>query len=290
MPPDINPPLKNIYLFAVDLEDVRFWMEDGLKHEERLPLMAEKYLAFLEEHNCKATFFVVGDVARAYPGLIRKIAESGHEVASHSNVHIQLDKQNPKIFKEEVIKSMNALHDAGVEKIYGFRAPNFSIIDKTSWAYEILEELNFVYSSSVFPTKSVLYGWPEFGRKVKLIDNKIWELPMTLFKSKLVSFPIAGGIYMRLLPFFFTRWSIKRCWKKGEPVLGYFHPYDIDTGQEHFMHPGVFNNKIYNELMYVNRGSLLKKAGKVIKMGGTITTYIDYVRETLLHEKDNVLE
>ncbi|HPS26094.1 MAG TPA: polysaccharide deacetylase family protein [Bacteroidales bacterium] len=108
MPTDINPAVKKIYLFAVDLEDVRFWMEDGLKYQERLPLMAEKYLAFLEEHNCKATFFVVGDVARAYPGLIRKIAENGHEVASHSNVHIQLDKQNPKIFKEEVIKSMNA--------------------------------------------------------------------------------------------------------------------------------------------------------------------------------------
>ena len=271
--------MEKTYLFSIDLEDVRFWMEDGLKYAERVPLMTEKYLAFLEEHRCKTTFFVVGDVAKAYPNLIRKIVETGHEIGCHSNKHIPLDKQNSKTFKEDLVENMKILYGAGVQNIYGYRAPIFSVTEKTCWVYEILEELKFVYSSSVLPSKNPLYGWSDFGINAKLTENKIWELPMSLYKSKIISFPFAGGIYMRLLPFFITKTLIKRYWRKDKPVLGYFHPYDIDIKQERFMHPGINNNKIYNKLMYVNRSSLLTKVDKITKLGGNIIPYINYVRE-----------
>ena len=88
----MSEPNKNVYLFSVDLEDVRLLVENGQQYEERVPLMTEKYLAFLDKHNCKATFFVVGDVAKAYPTLIKKIVDKGHEIACHSNKHIPLDK------------------------------------------------------------------------------------------------------------------------------------------------------------------------------------------------------
>ena len=66
---------KNIFLFSLDLEDIRFWMDDGLKYKERVPLMTEKYLDFLDTYNFKTTFFVVGEVAKMYPELIAKIAQ-----------------------------------------------------------------------------------------------------------------------------------------------------------------------------------------------------------------------
>ena len=76
-----------------------------------------------------------------------------------------------------------------------------------------------------------------------------------------------------------TKNLAKNSWKQNQPVLGYAHPYDIDQEQEHFMHPGINNNRMYNKLMYVNRGTLLKKIEKIISIGGKIIPYIDYVNE-----------
>ena len=270
---------NNVYLFSVDLEDVRFWMNDGLKYKERVPDMTARYSDFLDEHQCKTTFFIVGDVARAYPHLINKIAERGHEIACHSNEHIPLDKYEPSTFKSELKENIKVLKDKGAENIYGFRAPIYSITEKTKWVYDILSELGFVYSSSVFPAKNPLYGWPEFGREMKLMNGNIWELPITIYKSLFISFPFAGGIYFRLLPLFISRKMFQTNWNKGLPVIGYFHPYDIDYEQERFMHPGINDSRFYNKLMYVNRKSLLDKFSKIVSAGANIMPYIDYINK-----------
>jgi polysaccharide deacetylase family protein (PEP-CTERM system associated) len=276
---DIKAYTKNIYLFSIDLEDVRIRMPDGLRYSERVPVMTEKYLDFLEEHNCKTTFFVVGDVAKTYPYLIEKIILKGHEIACHSNKHIPLDKLSPKTFKKDLEENMKALFDAGVKNIYGYRAPVYSLTENSKWAYQILADMGFVYSSSVLPVKNPLYGWPSFGRDIKILNENICELPITLFKSSIFSFPFTGGIYFRIIPFFITSKLIKKVWNSGQPVIAYFHPYDIDIDQERFMHPGINNNKIYNKLMYVNRSSLLTKVDKIISLGGKIIPYIDFVKE-----------
>jgi polysaccharide deacetylase family protein (PEP-CTERM system associated) len=268
---------QNIFLFSIDLEDVRLLVENGLQYSERVPVMTEKYLAFLDKHNFKTTFFVVGEVAKKYPELIRKIVESGHEIACHTNKHIPLDKQTPKSFKEDLTENIKILSDAGAKNIYGFRAPTFSLTEKTTWVYQVLADMEFKYSSSVLPAKNPLYGWPEFGRNMKLMENKIWEFPITLFKSDFISFPFAGGVYFRALPFFITKRLIKKSWKKNQPVLGYFHPYDIDDNQERFMHPGINNNRIFNSLMYYNRKKVFSRLESIINEKAKIIPYIDYV-------------
>jgi polysaccharide deacetylase family protein (PEP-CTERM system associated) len=269
--------MQKNYLFSIDLEDVRFWMENGLKYSERVPLMTERYLEFLQNHNFKITFFVVGDVAKVYPNLIRKIVEGGHEVACHSNKHIPIDKQNHQSFSEDLAENIKVLHDCGVENLYGFRAPIFSVIEKTKWVYPILADLGFVYSSSVLPAKNPLYGWPEHERNV-VIHEKIVEIPMTLFNFGITSIPAGGGIYFRLMPPFILRNIFNRKWKSEQPILGYFHPYDIDDKQEHFMHPGINNNKISNKLMYVNRSKTLLKLEKIFKTGCRVIPYFEYVK------------
>lgn len=276
---------ENIFLFSIDLEDVRYWMDDGLKYAERVPLMIERYLDFLDKHNFKSTFFVVGDVARVYPELIAKIAGKGHEIACHSNKHLPLVNMDVASLKADLIENIKALIDAGVKEIHGFRAPIYSMTEKTVWAYKVLSELGFTYSSSVFPARNPMYGWSTFKNEPQFMENSIWEIPITLFKSKLISVPVAGGVYFRMLPFFITKKLFQSKWNKTQPVLGYFHPYDIDEDQEHFMHPGINNSKIYNFLMYYHRKRVFPRLEKVLKSDVRIITYNDYVKSSLQKRK-----
>lgn len=276
----MNSHPKKHFLFSVDLEDVRHRMPDGERYEERVPLMTERYLHFLELHGMKATFFIVGDVAKKYPELVKEIVHAGHEVGCHTNKHVPLTEQSKETFRADLDENMEHLFNAGVNALYGFRAPVFSLTERSQWAYEVLIELGFVYSSSVLPAKNPLHGWENFGRDFKLIQNAIWELPITLY-PKYFSLPCAGGVYLRMLPFWMTRRAFEYYGGRGKPVLSYFHPYDIDHEEEPFMFPDANGNRIFNQLMYINRKSVLKKLERIIGAGWEIIPYHEYVKTHL---------
>jgi polysaccharide deacetylase family protein (PEP-CTERM system associated) len=246
-------------LLSVDLEDVRDWVRDGAGYREAVPENTRNYLQQLKKWGAKATFFVVGEVARRYPQLISEILAEGHELACHGDIHLQLDKMTPQEFRVDMQRNLTALENAGGKGIKGFRAPTFSLTARTPWAHEILADLGFTYSSSVLPAANPLYGWPEFGREARRMAGGIWELPVTLHELPGLSVPLAGGVYFRVLPFFLTRWAIAQSLGKGQPVITYFHPYDIDTKQERFMHPDLGNKKHLNMLMYIGRAKVLKR-------------------------------
>lgn len=246
-------------LLSVDLEDVRDWVENGLTYSERVPDNTRRYLDFFDELEVKATFFVVGRVARRYPNLIREIRDRGHEIACHGDSHLQLDKLTVASFKEDLEKNIQSLMELGVEEVTGFRAPTFSLTANTAWAYGVLSEAGIRYSSSVLPAKNPLYGWPEFGQKARVVQDGVWEIPMSLHSFPGLRVPIVGGVYFRVLPFFLTRISVGLSVKRNRSVGSYLHPYDIDCGQERFMHPDLSGNKYLNILMYVNRKKVLKR-------------------------------
>ncbi len=270
--------LKKIFLFSIDLEDVRNGMPDGKKYRERVPEMTERYLEFLRRHDSTCTFFVVGDVAETYPDLIRHIAAEGHEIALHTYRHIPLTQQTPEEFDVDLQKNVQSLRNCGVENITGFRAPVFSLTEKSKWAYDVLKKNGITYSSSVLPSHNPLFGWPGFGEEFRRVENGIWELPMSLFPTPFYTAPCAGGLYFRTFPFWFSRWGFRSHWKKNRAVLSYFHPYDIDTEQEHFMHPGIKNNRFYNKIMYFNRDKIFEKIERILEDGGNIMPYRDYVK------------
>jgi len=139
------------YLFSIDFEDIRFGLADGLKYQARVPANVHRYLEWLNGRGFKCTFFVVGDAAEAYPSLVREIASEGHEIACHTNRHVSLDRQSKDEFRTELEANVEALLRAGAPRPAGFRAPNFSIVPATAWAYDVLGEMGFVYSSSVLP-------------------------------------------------------------------------------------------------------------------------------------------
>jgi polysaccharide deacetylase family protein (PEP-CTERM system associated) len=263
------------YLFGVDLEDVRLQVPDGGRYRPRVPEMTARYLDFLRRHRARGTFFVVGGVARAHPDLIRRIADEGHEIACHSDRHVPLDRQDPAAFRDDLCRNLEALRAAGVDGVRGYRAPRFSLTERTRWAYAVLAELGFSYSSSVLPARSPLYGWPGFGEAPRWMDG-ILELPMTLLRTPFLSVPNGGGVYFRVLPRPLLRRSLLASRRADRPVLGYLHPYDVDVEQERFPHPGFSRWSVGNRLMYLNRGATLDRLEMVARLGFAIQPYGGY--------------
>lgn len=270
-----------VFLFSIDLEDVRSGVENGNVYKDRVVDNTVQYLEWLRECNFKCTFFTLGEIADKYPDLIKEIVKDGHEMACHTYDHQPLDKHTPDSFKKNMEKNVNSLLKAGAKDVKGFRAPVFSLTKKTSWAHKVLSELNFKYSSSVLPAKNPLYGWPEFGASVKRMENDLIEIPMTLGRFGPLNVPIGGGVYFRCLPFPFIKHAFNNKFNKGEVVLGYFHPYDLDTEQERFMHGGINNSKFFNFLMYYNRKNLIPRLNKLVKPDVKVIPYIEYINNHL---------
>ena len=187
----------------------------------------------------------------------------------------------PNEFKADVSSNMESLIKAGAGKINGFRAPYFSLTKDCSWAYKILKEIGFTYSSSVYPAKNPFYGWEEFGSNIKTMENSIIEIPMTVKSFGPIKAAYAGGVYFRVLPKFLIYNSFKNHHKTNTPLLGYFHPYDIDFNQEKFMHPEINESKFYNWLMNYNRKDVFNRLDTIISKGFIITTYSNYIKNNI---------
>lgn len=270
--------MDKLFLFSVDLEDVRLGVDGGESYSDRVEINTLKYLEWLKDNNSKCTFFTTGHVAKNHPNLINKIVNEGHEVGCHTTNHIPLDKHTPQSLKKDLIENIKLLKDAGAKNIQGFRAPVLSLVENTKWAYDVLAELGFSYSSSVLPANNPLYGWKSFGEKSKKVTSSIVEIPISVGSIGSFSFPMVGGIYFRVLPFFLLKQIIKQH-PKDSPIISYFHPYDIDVCQEKFMHSGINNSKFYNFLMYYNRKNLLNRLDFLVKDGYQIKTYANYIEE-----------
>lgn len=268
---------SNIFLFSIDLEDVRLRLKRPDKYEGRVPLNAHRYLDWLSKRNQKCTFFVTGNVATLYPSLIKDIKDEGHEIACHSYNHDPINKLTQEEFLKDLEDNLNSLKRAGAERIEGYRAPTFSLTNETKWVYDILLKLNFSYSSSVLPAKNPLYGWESFGFKPKKINDKLVEIPLTVCKFGALTIPVVGGVYFRAVPFFIIKDVTKKCIKQKIPVVGYFHPYDIDNGQERFMHPDINDNSFFNFLMYYRRGRVFEQLDQILNQGFNICTYANFV-------------
>ena len=258
------------YLFSVDVEDVRAQVPGGERFRPRVPELTARYLDLLRRHAATGTFFVVGEVARAHPELVRRIAAEGHEIACHSDRHLPLDRHDAAGFRDDVRRNLEALDAAGATGVRGFRAPCFSLTGETRWAYAVLAELGFTYSSSVLPARSPLYGWPGFGSAPRMMDG-VLELPITLLS--ILRVPVGGGVYFRTLPATLLRRALRRRHERGEAVLGYLHPYDIDVEQARFAHPPFSRWSPYNLLMYANRGGVFRRLESLMRTGFALASY-----------------
>ena len=270
-----------LFFFSIDLEDIRSLVPDGDRYRERVPENTQRYLELLKRYDLRCTFFTTGDVARRYPELVSRIAAAGHEIACHSSDHVPIDRHDRESFRDDLLRCLDDFARAGVEACKGFRAPIASLFEETRWAYEVLQELGFVYSASVLAAEHPLYGWSSFGPDQPRFIDGIWEIPISLSRLPGLDVPFAGGVYFRVLPFVLVRHLFERRRAAGRPVFGYLHPYDIDAGQERFMHPEIGDSAFYNWLLYWNRSGTLRRCDALFRDGWQVRRYDEYVEQLL---------
>ncbi len=189
-------------------------------------------LAILRSLGVRATFFVLGQVAEAFPKLVREIDEDGHEVASHGFTHTPLSRLTPDQVADEVRRSVDILNNIVKKPILGFRAPEFSITNETLWALDILSEYHFAYDSSIFPFAGIRYGIAEFPKgivRVSVGNRSILEVPPSTVNVLGVDLPAAGGRFYRVLPYPVVRRLVRRVNDDARSFLLYVHPYEITT-------------------------------------------------------------
>jgi polysaccharide deacetylase family protein (PEP-CTERM system associated) len=203
--------------------------------ESRVVRNTDRLLELLARANVQATFFVLGWVAERYPALVRRIAESGHEVGSHGFAHRLIYNQSPVEFREDLQRSRAVISEATSVAIDGYRAPSFSITPRSLWALDIIREVGFTYDASVFPIRHDRYGLPSAPRHFHALKQKtgtLWECPASTVRVAGTNLPVAGGGYFRLLPYAWTRWGIARLNRhERRAAIFYLHPWEIDPDQ-----------------------------------------------------------
>jgi len=232
--------------------------------EQRVERNADAVLALFEEAGVKGTFFTLGWVAERYPGLIRRIAADGHEVASHGWDHDRVFTLTPDQFRADLRRAHAAIEAAAGVAPLGYRAPSFSIDARTPWAHRILAEEGYAYSSSVAPLAHDHYGWPEAPRFAfrPLADAALIELPVTTVDVAGRRLAAGGGGFFRLLPYGFSSWAVRRVNRAEQrPAVFYFHPWEIDPDQ-----PRIAGAPLKSRLRHYTRLSAMR--GKLLKLLG----------------------
>lgn len=190
-------------------------------------------LDVLDEAGVTATCFVLGWVARREPELVREIAKRGHEVASHGFWHQLIYDQSREEFRADVRDARALLQDLSGQVVAGYRAPSFSVVERTLWALDELVEAGYRYDASIFPIHHDRYGIPDAPRHIHVRTTSagpITEVPSSTVRV-VKNLPTAGGGYFRLLPYAWTRWGIRRLNAEGMPAIFYLHPWEVDPGQ-----------------------------------------------------------
>ena len=233
---------------------------DSLPH--RVERNSDAVLALLDDAGIKATFFTLGWVAERYPALMRRMADAGHEIASHGYDHRRVFTFTPEEFRNDLKKSRDLIENTSGKAVTGYRAPSFSIDARTPWAHAVLAEEGYAYSSSVAPVKHDHYGWPEAPRFAFLPveGSALLELPVTTARLGGRVVAAGGGGFFRLLPYSFSRWAIRQVIAvDGRPAIIYFHPWEIDPDQ-----PRVANAPLRSKLRHYSR--LKAMTGKLRKL------------------------
>jgi polysaccharide deacetylase family protein (PEP-CTERM system associated) len=192
-------------------------------------------LDLLSKTGNKATFFVLGTVAEHYPDIVKEILKRGHEVGTHGYFHKLVYNMTPCEFEDDVRIGLEYLDKAGCSQILGYRAPYWSITKKSLWALDILQKLGLKYDSSIFPIRRGLYGIHDADPNVHQIVEGFWEFPPATIRMLGVNWPIAGGGYLRMVPYRIVASAIRRS-SARRIMIFYFHPYELDPKDTHLKH------------------------------------------------------
>jgi len=203
-------------------------------HAPRVEANCDRILALFDDAGVKATFFTLGWVAERHPAMMRRIADQGHEIASHGWDHARVFTLGAKAFAEDLVRARDVIEQSCGQGVKGYRAPSFSIDQRTPWAFEVLAEQGYTYSSSVAPIRHDHYGWREAPRFAfhPIAGSSLVEVPVTTAEFAGKRLAAGGGGFFRVLPYAFTRWAISQVNNRDvRPAVFYFHPWEVDPDQ-----------------------------------------------------------
>lgn len=185
-------------------------------------------LELLAEHNCRATFFFLGRIAKTSPRLVKQVADAGHEIGCHSLLHRRVSGQTAVEFRSHVTEARQRLEDSSGQSVIGFRAPFFSIGAGDKLALDTLATCGFLYDSSVVPTRfHNVHVTEDVARGIFHWPNGLVEFPLPVFNLFGQALPIGGGGYFRLYPLCLSAGFFQREMRRGTPAVFYIHPYEI---------------------------------------------------------------
>jgi polysaccharide deacetylase family protein (PEP-CTERM system associated) len=227
---------------TVDVED--YFQVSAFEHrisrsgwgqcESRVVANTQRLLSIFEEHRVHGTFFVLGWVAERFPELVREIDARGHEIGSHSYWHRLIYTITKDEFRADLRRSKDVLETLVGRPIELYRAPSFSITDKSRWALEILSEEGIKVDSSVFPVRHDRYGIRDAPRDPHVHmfgDRRLIEFPPSSLSLGTCRLPIGGGGYFRLFPVALTCRGVQQANDRKCPFMFYIHPWEIDPHQ-----------------------------------------------------------
>ncbi len=244
----------------------------------RMEVRTRRILDQLAAAKALATFYIVGEIAKTHPQLVRDIHAAGHEIGSHSYDHRSVHRFSPAEFREDLRASKDTLEQVTGAPVCGFRAPTFSVMPETAWAIDALAECGFEYDSSVFPVRHDRYGVPDAPRGPFVAvgaSREILELPPLTYRFAGQNLPVAGGGYFRLFPLAFMKAGLGQVARGPSPRVGmlYFHPWEFDPTQ-----PRLPLKRLVRWRTYVGVGRTQARLERLLA-GFTFRRAIDVVRE-----------
>ena len=271
---------KNI--FTIDVEDWFHILENTAvppidqwdRLESRIEKNVNKLLELLNKYGVKATFFWLGWVAERNKKLVERCKKEGHEIASHGYTHFLFNETEKEDFKKDILHSKELLEDIVGAPVLGFRAPGFSITERTRWAFGVIKEAGYEYDSSIFPVQHGHGGIPGSELVPYTIQTQygpLIEFPMSVIEMAGKKFSVFGGGYLRLSPLWLIKWGIRHLEKNNRPLVLYIHPREIDP--HHRRLPLGFKR---NFKCYVNLHTTLKKI-EWLSQHNKFITMEDYV-------------
>lgn len=256
-----------IHGLSIDVEDYHQIVHCNYLHMDIPPSPeVERNTCFLldtfGQADVKATFFVLANVARRYPGLIRRMDVEGHEIGVHGDDHSLIYTLTPAVFREKIRAAKTEIEQIAARSVQGHRAPAFSITKDSFWALDVLKELGFVYDSSIYPIRGKRYGIPDAQKNIYRWPNGLFEVPLSCIEFFGRVVPVAGGGYMRYFPFIWTRYAMDSLEKAGRPAVVFMHPYEFEQNPPS-AYPYDKNIpaalRIHNMLQAINRGERQRK-------------------------------
>ena len=252
---------------------------DWPRFESRVCRNTDRLLDLLGQADVTATFFVLGWVAERFPDLVRRIQAAGHELASHSYDHGLVYDKNPETVAADLRRAKQAIGDATGVAVTGYRAPSYSVVDRSLWALDVLVAEGYAWDSSIYPIRHDRYGipsWPRHVHHVQRPGGGLWELPGSTVRHFGTNMPMGGGGYFRLLPYGWTSAGIRRLnEREGHPAIFYLHPWEVDPDQPRLNASALSRFRHYRNLAQTESRlqRLLKefRFGTVAKVLNTVT-------------------